>query len=629
MILLSVVCAVVGDFTYTFLADSSIHGNDIEYTYEPADASLTLPTGATGSSGSGRMPLGSTFTSSKLLTVAGICGSQVCEAAEVSRYSGTRFAWAPRRGDAYRLFISTVDSSTASYTVTTSTSSSRAQPSSDTVSPGASPNVVDLSVDVVRVEIEATGGSSIMVGALARDNGAWSSTMDYHVLAPAAEVIYGAHSKNANIVVFGENSVSVTQSCSDGSTGTYSGTIMNVAGGEGLYAGKACKYSVPAGSFIAGYTMGDGDGTAGTAFIPSSMFGKYAVLGNFNFIKVIAAEETQCILTDTYSAEIGVVGSGSSVKEGYHKPNSAVAAGTRIECNADVMLVIDMTFSSLEGKETNFLLDPDNRPAWPSMSPITPSPSVAPTTSAPSISPTSSSPTAAPTSSSPTLAPTTSAPSRAPTTSLPTVAPSTSSPTISPSTPPTASPTKLPTTSVPTISPSTSPTVSPTVPPTPHPCQDGSHGCHDVSAGGICIQQGNPGNGQTGWKCDCDSNYWCSAGCSGAHTAHTCTLKTSSPTHSPTTSPSVSPTTSSPTTPPTMSPSTSSPTVSPTVPPTPHPCQDGSHGCHDVSAGGICIQQGNPGNGQTGWKCDCDSNYWCSAGCSGAHTAHTCTLKTS
>eukprot|EP01062_Namystynia_karyoxenos_P069430 TRINITY_DN6492_c0_g1_i2.p1 TRINITY_DN6492_c0_g1~~TRINITY_DN6492_c0_g1_i2.p1 ORF type:complete len:1281 (+),score=105.30 TRINITY_DN6492_c0_g1_i2:76-3918(+) len=200
----------------------------------------------------------------------------------------------------------------------------------------------------------------------------------------------------------------------------------------------------------------------------------------------------------------------------------------------------------------------------PSQHPSTP-PSGSPTT-APTTAPTWS-PTADP-SRSPTAAPSAS-PTRAPT------GEPTSDPTGSPSRSPTAAPSGGPTTA-PTSSPSGIPTGSPTLSPTAHACDDGSHGCHNISAGGICIKVGG-----SGWKCACDQAYWCSAGCSGAHTAHECTLITAgpsvSPSTAPTTSPSVSPTmhpTHSPTTSPTVSPSatpTASPTQNPSAPPSVSP----------------------------------------------------------
>eukprot|EP00756_Hemistasia_phaeocysticola_P024029 Hpha_TRINITY_DN15926_c1_g1::TRINITY_DN15926_c1_g1_i11::g.75086::m.75086 len=111
------------------------------------------------------------------------------------------------------------------------------------------------------------------------------------------------------------------------------------------------------------------------------------------------------------------------------------------------------------------------------------------------------------------------------------------------------------------------PSASPTLMPTPHACNDGSHGCHDLSDGGICIQNG------AGWQCDCDPHYWCSNGCTGAHIAHTCIRTTAGPTSSPTALPTTSPTvtpTDLPTTSPTAFP-TESPSPLPTVQPTTSP----------------------------------------------------------
>eukprot|EP01062_Namystynia_karyoxenos_P060831 TRINITY_DN5256_c0_g3_i1.p1 TRINITY_DN5256_c0_g3~~TRINITY_DN5256_c0_g3_i1.p1 ORF type:complete len:1344 (+),score=177.62 TRINITY_DN5256_c0_g3_i1:74-4105(+) len=244
---------------------------------------------------------------------------------------------------------------------------------------------------------------------------------------------------------------------------------------------------------------------------------------------------------------------------------------------------------------------PPPSPPPPSPPPPTSSPTQAPSTSAPTQAPTknpTNAPSAAPTtaqpSTSPSLSPTssptfspTAAPSVSPTVSpttaptwSPTAAPTTSSPSVSPTTSPTTAPTDDPTRAPsvsPTKNPSRSPTTHPTLMPSFHACDDGSHGCHNLSAGGICIKVG--GND---WACACDKHYWCSAGCNNSHVPHECTLITRTPTTSPTASPtkdpsrnpSVSPTvspTTAPTTAPTVSPTTSptrNPSVSPTTSPT-------------------------------------------------------------
>eukprot|EP01062_Namystynia_karyoxenos_P053591 TRINITY_DN4347_c0_g1_i3.p1 TRINITY_DN4347_c0_g1~~TRINITY_DN4347_c0_g1_i3.p1 ORF type:complete len:2313 (+),score=265.60 TRINITY_DN4347_c0_g1_i3:94-7032(+) len=225
-------------------------------------------------------------------------------------------------------------------------------------------------------------------------------------------------------------------------------------------------------------------------------------------------------------------------------------------------------------------LAPSRNPSGsPSVSPSV-QPSKQPTllpTGAPTTSPTSS-PTTSPSvspSASPSISPST-APTRVPSVS-PTTAP-TGSPTRQPTDSPTASPTSAPTTAIPTVPPTVSPTrvpsASPTRSPTPHACNDGSHGCHDLSDGGVCYQD------LTGWRCDCAPGYWCSAGCSGAHVGHTCTIVTGGPSHNPSWQPTYSPTsqpTISPTAVPTVSPSTAptaAPSTAPTVSPTGAPTRE-------------------------------------------------------
>eukprot|EP00756_Hemistasia_phaeocysticola_P066232 Hpha_TRINITY_DN9093_c0_g1::TRINITY_DN9093_c0_g1_i1::g.142008::m.142008 len=152
----------------------------------------------------------------------------------------------------------------------------------------------------------------------------------------------------------------------------------------------------------------------------------------------------------------------------------------------------------------------------PTKHPTTSIPTMSPS-STPSVTPTS--PTQAPTTSTPTRSPSfpptvspTSGPTTSPSTSTPTVPPSTTptnsptgSPTLSPSRNPTVSPTRNPT-APPTSTPTRAPTLTPTLPPTIHPCDDGSHGCHSLSDGGICVTQGGH------WRCECHPSYWCKSG---------------------------------------------------------------------------------------------------------------------
>eukprot|EP01062_Namystynia_karyoxenos_P054650 TRINITY_DN4509_c0_g1_i1.p1 TRINITY_DN4509_c0_g1~~TRINITY_DN4509_c0_g1_i1.p1 ORF type:complete len:973 (+),score=228.02 TRINITY_DN4509_c0_g1_i1:73-2919(+) len=166
-------------------------------------------------------------------------------------------------------------------------------------------------------------------------------------------------------------------------------------------------------------------------------------------------------------------------------------------------------------------------------------------------------------------------------------------PSEGPTAAPTRSPTAHPLTPRPTTAPSTypsrPPTATPTLMPTLHACEDGSHGCHDLSQGGICVRSSAAG----GWQCECDKHYWCSAGCGGLHGAHTCTRITVAPTYwptdlptwrptgqpspapsrfpswHPTTAPSLTPS-SSPSTAPSEAPSVE-PSLGPSLPPTTRP----------------------------------------------------------
>eukprot|EP01062_Namystynia_karyoxenos_P044466 TRINITY_DN32772_c0_g1_i2.p1 TRINITY_DN32772_c0_g1~~TRINITY_DN32772_c0_g1_i2.p1 ORF type:complete len:1567 (+),score=181.96 TRINITY_DN32772_c0_g1_i2:59-4759(+) len=133
------------------------------------------------------------------------------------------------------------------------------------------------------------------------------------------------------------------------------------------------------------------------------------------------------------------------------------------------------------------------------------------------------------------------------------------SPSRSPTRPPSARPTRAPT-PAPTQAPTQAPSLVPTLAPTLHACDDGSHGCHNLSAGGVCIRQ------STAWTCACRKGYWCSAGCAAPRLAHRCTKITDHPTVHPSLSPTFPPS-RAPTMLPSLAPSESAPTVHPSLPP--------------------------------------------------------------
>jgi hypothetical protein len=188
----------------------------------------------------------------------------------------------------------------------------------------------------------------------------------------------------------------------------------------------------------------------------------------------------------------------------------------------------------------------------------------------------------------------------------------TSAPTKGPTRTPTRNPTGAPTKSTaPTKAPTTTPTKAPTLAPTPHPCDDGSHSCDKVSAGGICYADRTSNL----YACGCREGFMCIGGCDEPFIGHLCEL-TKAPTKTPTKEPTKEPT-KAPTKEPTKEP-THSPTVAPTVAPTFHPCDDGSHGCHK-GEGGVC-------NKEAGYEysCGCAAGYQCKAGCDQPYVGHTC-----
>lgn len=54
-----------------------------------------------------------------------------------------------------------------------------------------------------------------------------------------------------------------------------------------------------------------------------------------------------------------------------------------------------------------------------------------------------------------------------------------------------------------------------------------------------------------------------------------------------------------------------------------HPCEVGTHAC-DTGPGGICYQNQV---GDVAWRCGCDIEYTCTAGCGSPHVGHTCELR--
>ena len=219
-------------------------------------------------------------------------------------------------------------------------------------------------------------------------------------------------------------------------------------------------------------------------------------------------------------------------------------------------------------------------------------------------------PTAVPTDM-PTAVPTnipTDAPTAVPT-DVPTTAP-TGVPTLVPTDVPTARPTFIPT-QVPTNIPTSVPTAA------PHPCAAGTHSCDAAGSGGICIEKANGL-----WSCECASGFACTAGCNGAHVSHKCEVACDSHTCSVgylkggadqivCAAGSCDDATCC-----------SDETTAPT--PVPHPCAGGSHSCDAIGNGGICVEKPN-----NEWACQCASGFACTAGCSGTHVAHTCTISCS
>lgn len=115
-----------------------------------------------------------------------------------------------------------------------------------------------------------------------------------------------------------------------------------------------------------------------------------------------------------------------------------------------------------------------------------------------------------------------------------------------------------------------------TPPPTPHPCDDGSHGC-DKGPNGMCYRSTEYTKGYT---CGCKSGFeWQLETSDSGEETQSCVAHTDAP------------------------------TLSPTVAPTGHVCDDGTHDC-DKSPGGICYKLGNETlhEGKP-YRCGCLNGY--------------------
>ena len=113
---------------------------------------------------------------------------------------------------------------------------------------------------------------------------------------------------------------------------------QSIANHGSHYSGKSCKYVARDNRKIGGFTVNDGDGEGGSAFLPKSMFSKEFPLPYVGeWVKIISDKPARCTLKGT-NTNINLTGNDEF--EIYHaKHSGSLSAGTVITCDEPVMLV--------------------------------------------------------------------------------------------------------------------------------------------------------------------------------------------------------------------------------------------------------------------------------------------------
>eukprot|EP00930_Biecheleria_cincta_P037322 TRINITY_DN255_c0_g1_i18.p1 TRINITY_DN255_c0_g1~~TRINITY_DN255_c0_g1_i18.p1 ORF type:complete len:542 (+),score=47.93 TRINITY_DN255_c0_g1_i18:1886-3511(+) len=175
-----------------------------------------------------------------------------------------------------------------------------------------------------------------------------TDSADYNPIPPASQTIYGSCSTLSAVYAYdyGET-VSVTQSCSDGTTATLSaGSRATISTFGSQYTGKACKWTAPAGKLIGGATVGDGDGGDSTTFLPLTLFQQVTPLPKtLEYLFLISDQAATCSTASgtTYS----LTGSATNGVYKYYT-SSNIAAGTVLSCDAPITALGDDTSTNEE-----------------------------------------------------------------------------------------------------------------------------------------------------------------------------------------------------------------------------------------------------------------------------------------
>eukprot|EP00662_Eupelagonemidae_sp_cell21_P057884 gene57884-biopygen6539 len=111
----------------------------------------------------------------------------------------------------------------------------------------------------------------------------------------ASREVHGTCSTACKITVFGGLSTTITEKCSDGSSTTHTGNTYTPPGSGFNHLGKACKWSVPEGYKIGGFSYADGNGLDGIAFLDAVHFATHTPVPlAMAWVKFISNQTATC-----------------------------------------------------------------------------------------------------------------------------------------------------------------------------------------------------------------------------------------------------------------------------------------------------------------------------------------------
>lgn len=158
-----------------------------------------------------------------------------------------------------------------------------------------------------------------------------SNGADYTNLVPASQTVYGSISTYGYIEVFGGETATITQECSDGYKREITGYQFHEMG-SAQFTGRACKWTAPVGVLISGHTWADHDGGDGVTYLPSKYFQKNTPIPvEMEFVKLISDKKATC----SYSGG-KITLSGSEATSVYQHRLVNVKKGDVIKCDLPV-----------------------------------------------------------------------------------------------------------------------------------------------------------------------------------------------------------------------------------------------------------------------------------------------------